>query len=160
VEVHLGSPGALKRRVESSGVVVVAMADRHCLYPFEMDPKLAYVLVEHLALSGIEEQFPAVRVNPETKSMFPQQPRPTDRVFREDDNLQPAHCPGLCALAHLLSAWSGDEHTLIILRSHREPRQGECMLKKSRREATTTSRFPGSSDEACTFSCPMWTPRR
>jgi hypothetical protein len=48
------------------------MADRHRLNPFEMDPKLACVLVEYLALPGVEEDAPAAHANPEREPMFAQ----------------------------------------------------------------------------------------
>ncbi len=65
VEEYPGLPGMLQCRVKSSSMIVVAVADRDGVNFAQTDSKSAHILRQHLTLSGVEEQAPAVHLNQE-----------------------------------------------------------------------------------------------
>lgn len=107
MDVHLGLPGTLKHCVKSSGVVVVTVADSHRLKLAQMDSKVARVFGQHLALSGVKEKAPAIRVDPEREPMLAQEPCATHGIFCNNDNFELVSCHGLNELVRFPSTRVG-----------------------------------------------------
>ena len=91
LRVHRHAPSSRESRGQPARVIVVPVAEHDCVGAVQGDPERVGVVGESQALSGVEQDEVAARLDPQRQSVLGQQPAPPGHVVRQDHDPHRPH---------------------------------------------------------------------